>query len=104
MLTETAKQHETRIIRDWKHKLATNQNWAIRGMIRIHEKQTADEKLAQATSEDNGVGFTGLDAPILSSFCDQMAQRGFLTQKQLAIVFKKMPKYARQLWVMAGKP
>ncbi len=82
--------------------------WPVRAMMAIYDRQTVLEQNAETTSEDNGVGFNGLDAGILSSFAKQVArwdgtpesQRRFpvpLSEKQLAIARKKMAKYASQL-------
>lgn len=78
--------------------LAVNSSWAIRGLIAIYNLQTEDEKLAETTSHDNGVGFTGVDSEILSSFAKQvLAKRFAASPKQMKILHKKMPKYAKQL-------
>ena len=80
-----------------KNQLATNPAWAIRGLVRIYTLQTAEEQAAQTTSQFNGVGFNGTDAFILSSFAQQVNAGRNLSQKQLAIVFKKLPKYWKQI-------
>lgn len=80
-----------------KEKLGTNAQWAVKGCVRIYEYQTAEEQNIGGTVEDNGVGFTGADGDILSSFAEQINKGRTLSDKQMAILFKKMPKYARQL-------
>jgi DNA-binding transcriptional regulator YiaG len=99
-MTKTEKEK----VADWKQKLASHPQWAIRGCLAIYAKQTADEREAEQTREDNGVGFTGTDAEILSSFAKQIQRweqdKRFpspLSDKQLAILHKRMPKYAGQL-------
>jgi len=82
-------------------KLVTDQRWLMRGIAAIYEKQTYDEQQSEATKEDNGVGFNGIDAYILSSFAKQIKAGRTLSTKQLAIAQKKMPKYARQLLSIA---
>jgi len=77
--------------------LGTNLNWASKGAIRIFENQTADEQNVGDTVENNGIGFTGVDAGILSSFAKQIIKGRTMSLKQQAILFKKMPKYAGQL-------
>ena len=84
-----------------KEKLITDQRWLMRGIIAIYEKQTWDEQQSEMTKEDNGVGFNGIDAYILSSFAKQIKAGRTLSIKQLAIAQKKMPKYARQLLTIA---
>jgi len=80
-----------------KNQLATNETWALRGLVRIYENQTADEQASEHTSHDNGVGFTGIDGNFMTSLAKQYQQRGSLSPKQMVFVFKKMPKYAGQL-------
>jgi len=77
--------------------LGTNLNWASKGVIRIFENQTADEQNVEDTVENNGIGFTGADANILTSFAKQIIKGRTLSPKQQAILFKKMPKYSTQL-------
>ena len=84
-----------------KEKLLTNDAWLWRGIRAIYSFQTDAEKSSGATVEDNGVGFNGVDAEILTSFAHQLAIRGFLTPKQNVIARKKMTKYAGQLYRIA---
>jgi len=78
-------------------KLGTDANWAVKGMLKIYEFQTTSEKAVQTTTDHNDVGFSGCDAEILSSFSEQVLKGRNLSEKQMAIVFKKMPKYWQQL-------
>ncbi len=81
-----------------KEKLGTNHQWAIKGLLRIYANQTEDEKVIEETREHNGIGFTGADANILSSFAKQISEKNrVMSEKQMNLIFKKMPKYARQL-------
>lgn len=80
-----------------KTQLATNPAWAIRGLVKIYTLQTADEQESDRTSHDNGVGFSGVDANILSSFAKQVNAGRNLSPKQMAIVYKKMPRYWKQI-------
>ncbi len=93
------KKEKVRMIRI---KLGTEVKWATKGVIRIFENQTADEQNVEETREHNGIGFTGADANILSSFAKQILNGRYMSNKQLALLFKKMPKYAGQLQRMAG--
>ncbi len=85
-----------------KQKLTTDTRWVIRGLLAIYDRQTADEKAVGATVEDNGVGFNGADAEILSSIAMNYKTRNFISPRQLEIVQKKMPKYAGQLAKIAN--
>ena len=85
-----------------KGQLATNKVWATKALVRIYqENQTVDEQVAKTTSHDNGIGFSGCDAEFLSSLAEQYLRRGNLSDKQMTFVFKKMPKYARQVVAMS---
>ena len=77
--------------------LAENPRALARAIIAIYRRQTASEQASGVTKEDNGVGFTGVDAYLMSSFAVQLQQGWSLSQKQAAIALKRMPKYWRQL-------
>ena len=79
------------------HKLGTDAQWASRAITVLYGFQTADEQEAGSTKEHNGAGFNGTDAFILSSFAQQVAKGRTLSAKQLAIAFRKLPKYSRQV-------
>jgi len=80
-----------------REQLANDQRWAIRGMLRVFENQTADEQQSDTTKFHNNIGFTGSDARLLSSFSKQVMKGRSMSNKQMAIIMKKMPKYAGQL-------
>lgn len=87
-----------------KQKLATDSRWAVKALVRIFkENQTAEEKVVEDTIEENGIGFTGADGVILSSFACQFIKFGRLSDKQMKIVHKKMPKYWNQLISMSDE-
>ena len=95
-----------------KSKLSSNEKWAIAALLRIYDRQTEDEKVLERTTKDNDIGFTGIDAEILSSFAKQVIRNkampnfqypSFLSAKQIAILCKKMPKYWRQVYSMCNK-
>ena len=88
---------KTEIKNLFKSKLSTDRNWAVKGMLKIYEFQTASEQAAGTTKENNNVGFSGCDAEILSSFCQQVLKGRIMSDKQMALVFKKMPRYWKQL-------
>ena len=85
-----------------REKVGTETVWALRGLSRIYANQTADEQSSATTRNHNGVGFTSVDAEILTSFAQQVEQRGSLTPKQMHILFAKMPKYTNQLERMSN--
>ncbi len=85
-----------------KENLATYPKWATVGCQRIYEYQTASEQASGSTRDHNNVGFSGADGEILSSFAEQINSGRFVgSPKQMKILFKKMPKYAKQLDTIA---
>ena len=80
-----------------KQKLATDDRWALRALTLVYRNQTADEQNAQQTLEHNGIGFSGPDAEILSSFAQQYQRRGSLSPKQMHVLKRKIPSYAGQI-------
>lgn len=87
----------------YKSKLASDPQWAIRGLLRIYEEQTAAEKMSSTTHVDNGVGFTGLDAGILTSFATYYKRHQKFSEAQLKLLMKRIPKYAGQLYRLTAK-
>ena len=80
-----------------RERLASDPRWAVRGLIRIYEFQTSSEKAVGTTTDHNEVGFSGVDGEILSSFAEQVQKGRQMSIKQMALIFKKMPKYSGQL-------
>lgn len=78
-----------------------NDEAVCRGILAIYAYQTAEEQSMGVTVSDNGVGFNGCDAEILTSFAKQFKARGFLSRKQVALGRKKIRRYWRQLSVIA---
>lgn len=85
-----------------RNALAVNDTWLLRGLVAIYNKQTEDEQSNGTTSHDNGIGFNGVDAFILTSIAQQFISRGFVSPKQKDIVRKKMLKYSGQLTLIAN--
>jgi hypothetical protein len=85
------------MIEQLRHRLASNDRWALRALMRIYQNQTADEQCQETTIERNGIGFTGPDAEILTSFARQYQRRGCLSPKQMIILRRRIPAYARQI-------
>ena len=86
-----------------KELLNNNQKAVLKGIIVIYNLQTEDEKAHSETNHNNGIGFSGIDANIMSSFAEQIIKRGFLSNKQMDIAKKKILKYAGQLTKVANK-
>ena len=88
-------------IAEMKMNLRTKPEWALKGLKTIYESQTESEKSIGATVEHNGVGFTGVDSILLSSFAEQVLSGRVLSQRQMVVLLKCMPKYAGQLYKIA---
>jgi hypothetical protein len=95
--TRTVAAARRERIAAFKAALATDAAWAHRAIVVLFQQQTASEQASDVTSVENGVGFTGFDAEILSSFAKQIERGRTLSSKQLAIAHRKLPKYAAQL-------
>lgn len=80
-----------------KQQLGTNKAWAIKALVKVYSLQTVDEQITGQTSNLNNCGFSGIDSKILSSFAEQVNKGRNLSAKQMAIVFKKMPRYHKQV-------
>ena len=88
--------------------LAKN-NFAVeRALLVLFARQTADEQIMDAATVNNGMGFSGLDAEIFSSFAKQILKSRApygerLTVKQLAVCRKLNAKGAMRIAKYAGQ-
>lgn len=82
--------------------IKTNDKVLYGALKKLYECQTVEEQSARCTTEHNGVGFNGVDGPILSSFAEFLIKTGFLTAKQKEIARKKLVKYTNQLTYLAN--
>lgn len=89
--------NKTLIKSEIQKNLSTNPAWAIKALVKVYTLQTESEKAAGATHNLNGVGFSGLDSRILSSFAVQVNSGRNLSPKQMAILFRRMPRYWKQI-------
>ena len=90
---------ELRSIDFLKKKLGSDRRWAVRALERIYNSQQPDEIESRQTLSKNDVGFSAVDAPILTGVYQFYQKHGYLTDKQLNnVVFKIMPRYASQLY------
>jgi len=96
-----ATKADKQVIETYKQKLLSDDRWLYRGILAIYERQTDHEKNNMTTVEDNGIGFNGVDAFLLSKYAEDLSKRGRLTENQKKWARKKMPKYAGQLLKIA---
>lgn len=85
-----------------KNLVQTNDKVLYGALKKLYACQTDEEQCDGTTHELNGKGFNGVDAPILSSFCEFLNKAGFLTPKQKAVARKKLVKYNKQLTLLAN--
>jgi len=98
-----------------ENMLRTN-NFAVeRALTVLYARQTTDEQVTKSTHNANGRGFNMIDAEILSSFAEQVANSRYpkgqrLSPKQFAICRKedkhgrmKIAKYVKQLLEVANE-
>lgn len=85
-----------------KNLVQTNDKVLYGALRQLYACQTADEIAEGTANHRNGAGFNGIDAGIMTSFCEFLNRTGFLTVKQKAIARKKLVKYTRQLTILAN--
>lgn len=91
--------------------LLDRSNYAVEeALLRLYDRQTADEQSREATVERNGMGFGAFDAAFLSSLAVQVREnrRGYpkgqrLSVKQMALARRKVMRYAGQLALVANE-
>lgn len=86
-------------------KLETSDIMVERSLLVIYANQTDDEKNNETTSHENGKGFNGSDAFIMTKYAKWIqdgAKKGFpegkrLSPKMRELTRKKLRKYTKQL-------
>lgn len=95
-MSRTWTQDEIRVL------IQTNDKVLYGALKKLYACQTAEEQATSTTNVQNGAGFNGVDAPILTSFAQFLERTGFLTPRQKALARKKLKKYNRQLTALAN--
>lgn len=83
--------------------ITTNAVWSQRALLKIFENQTKEEQNSGETVVENGVGFNGIDANILTSFAKSLMQYNHLTDKQMNCLYKMIGKYAKQVYMLSDE-
>ena len=81
----------------YRTQLRENAAWAKRALTVIFQYQTIIERSVGETTDHNGVGFTACDAELLTSFAKQQGAGKPLSERQVNLLKRMMPKYAGQL-------
>ena len=88
---------KTQLVEALKFQITQSREKICRALMIVYDNQTEQEVLKGETIESNSVGFSSLDANILTKMAIFYQNRGFLTSKQLGIVKRLIPKYAGQI-------
>ena len=84
-------------------KLRTDDKWAMRALVKLYERQTADERASEQTMYHNNAGFTGRDAEFLTKLIHHKQEKGWLSKKQMAAIRKTVAKYWGQVEDMSDQ-
>ena len=87
---------------EMKNLVQTNDKVLYSALKALYGEQTAEEQASFGTTETNGRGFSKVDAGFLTSCAQFLIKRGFLTDKQKAVVRKKLVKYNKQITRLAN--
>jgi hypothetical protein len=98
---EAADKYKMPTVIEIRGKVSTDAAWALKALVAIFNCQTDEEQHQATTTDWNEIGFSGADAEILTSFANQHLKGWTLSQKQMALLHKKIGKYAGQLWWLA---
>ena len=98
---EAADKYGMPTVSEIRGKVSTDAAWALKALVAIFNCQTEEEQQQATTTEWNKIGFSGADAEILTSFAGQHLKGWTLSQNQMALLHKKIGKYAQQLWWIA---
>jgi len=81
--------------------IATSDKAVLRALVAIYRKQTASERSAFTTIENNGVGFSASDASTCSRYAKIALTQGWLPAPDVEKLRPVMMKYSRQLLQIA---
>lgn len=81
-----------------RHMLKTNIDWAKRGLLRVYENQTADERRQHLTVEENGVGFTSYHAATLTALSIHIKNGPALRAEHRQVILKYTHHYTNQIF------
>lgn len=72
-------------------------NWVVGALVTLYQKQTMEEQAVKGTWHQNNEGFNAVDAGVMSNMAQFYERRGYLTDKQIHYVRRKLRKYLAQL-------
>ena len=74
----------------------TNDEQAIGALLYLYNRQKPDAQAAKITGYESEMGFNAADTHILTSISEFYLERGYLTERQLATVKRRIQKYHKQ--------
>jgi hypothetical protein len=77
--------------------LVSNREFRMRALIKLYSRQTADEQVQENVTHNNGKGFRTCDARFLTSLSKSAIRYKRLTDKQDAVLARKIMVYTAQL-------
>ena len=86
-----------------RNLIQTNETVLYRALLKLYGCQTAEEKDSGETKDHNGAGFNSFDAKFLTSASEFLLNKGYLTDRQKAVVRKKLIKYDEACECVARK-
>lgn len=70
--------------------------------LALYRMQTAEEMEKHASLARNGVGFSKIDAPLVTPIIQGGLERGWIYYREAYYLRKKLEKYTRQLTIIAN--
>lgn len=85
----------------FKSMIECDDRWCCRALVRIYENQTDEEQVIYQVRERNGRGFNKIDANVMTAFAKRILNNQPLSERQMSLLHKRLPKYAEQLYNIA---
>lgn len=79
-----------------------NNTFVERCIVKIYERQTADEQETFNTNHNNGIGFSGADAGKMTYYAKYILTGRHLTGEHLETAKQRIKKYKKQLLEIAN--
>lgn len=86
-----------------KNLVKINDKALYKSIILIYEMQTDKERYIGESKEENGIGFTKVDAKEMSDIAKKIKQGNELTSGEIAKSRNKMQKYWKQLMIISKR-
>ena len=87
-----------------KQRLLKDSEFVVGALVALYGEQTVEERATKGTYYKNRRGFNSVDAEILSRIADFYLNKGYITERQLTLVKRKLTKYHKQIATLNPKP